>query len=218
MTRTLTQHRLQDFTKHDWQVVSDENLDAIWPYLELKTTQFPGGEYLFARPIAGQRNHLIWGGSYSRENYTINGVRIEDAIENKLSAVNGEILLANLSIPNPIVIRTCKFDFAVWSDFVEANAYDQQMAIVAPTAGISFFFDEELEYVLYSRVETEHPDPFPGITDQDLAEAFVADSAAHRRHGDRGRLPFLQEELLPDTEERQFAELVSTWIAELEAQ
>ena len=43
MTRTLTQHRLQDFTKHDWQVVSDENLDAIWPYLELKTTQFPGG-------------------------------------------------------------------------------------------------------------------------------------------------------------------------------
>lgn len=183
----------------EWPIIDEIEWFGTSGIRQSSIANFPN----YVRPIDGFKNHVIWGGSNAHEHYSLNEKLIETLFENLFASFQERFVISTLDLDNPLLIETQKFSFRLASDFLEWAGFVQEFVVFAANSRVLFLRNEELEYALYCRDQSEHPEPFPGVSDADIAIAFNQDRKDFQSPIiDRTRIPHLRSEVIPFCDEK----------------
>ena len=200
----MTKHHFENtdcFIKHGCRISSwDVVVSSGWvPSDLIKQSKIPNYPY-YISPLNGYVNHVIWGGSYSQDSYSINGKPIEAHFEILFSRHPAKLLIFSLNINDQLVLEIEKFSFHLASKFQEWAGFVQQFAVIDIQNKILMMRNDELEYILYARNHSLTKHPFQGVSDKDLCRSFSDDAVDFANSViDCTRKPHLKSEIFPFT-------------------
>lgn len=157
----------------------------------------------FLHPIKEWKNHLIWGGSNSYDQYLIADRTLQEHLDANFTNLTSPVILTSLDTLNNFTITATKFSVRLAMEFRRWAGYDQTFLMLDPSGRRLVALNDELGYTLVCRDPELHPDPFEGITDLLLVDMFHRDVLEFGKNNiEIGLFEHISKDILPFVEER----------------